>query len=94
MKIFNYIIILCLVILGITFALLNSEPVILHYYLGDQQLPLSLLLACSFAVGLLFGMLVISIKLMRAKSNTRRIKKKLKLAEQEIANLRVIPVQK
>ena len=93
MKIFNYAIILCIIILGITFSILNAEPVVLHYYVGNRQLPLSLLLVCGFVLGLMCGMLIMSIKLMRAKAKTRSIRKKLKLAEQEVVNLRVIPVQ-
>ena len=48
MKIFSYIFIVLLVILGITFALLNANQVNIDYYIGTIKSPLSLLLILSF----------------------------------------------
>lgn len=93
MRIFTYIFLIIVIILGITFAILNHSPVIIHYYLGEKTLPLSLLLVIFFVIGALIGLIVafwISVKL---KIKNYRLRQQLKVAEKEIANLRAIPLQ-
>jgi len=92
MKYFGYIIIIILVLLGITFAVLNSNNVTVHYYAGTQDLPLSLLMALSFAIGIILGLLVMLPKVLRLRFQARRLRKKLIVAEEEINNLRKIPI--
>ena len=58
MRIFSYILILVILIIGITFAILNHAPVTINYYVGQRTLPLSLLLTFSFVIGCLLGLLV------------------------------------
>lgn len=93
MRYVSYIIIIILILLGITFAVLNSDKVTVHYYAGQRDLPLSLLMALSFAIGILFGFLVMLPKIFRHRFNARRLRKKLKHAEEEIENLRKMPVK-
>ncbi len=93
MKIIGYLLILILLIFGITFALLNAVPVTFHYYLGEKQLPLSLLLVMSFGVGLVLTFFVMSISILKLKAERRGLKKKIKVAEQELNNLRSLPVK-
>lgn len=93
MRIFTYILLLLIIILGITFAILNHNPVVIHYYLGSKMLPLSLLLVIFFVLGTLLGLIVafwISVKL---KIKNYRLRQQLKFAEKEITNLRAIPLQ-
>ena len=47
-------IIIFLVFLG--FALLNAQPVVLHYYFGQSKLPLVLILIGFLVVGGIFGL--------------------------------------
>lgn len=93
MKIIGYFIILILLILGVTFALLNASPVTFHYYFGVKQLPLSLLLVMSFGVGLILTFFAMSISVLKLKAERRSLRKKLKVAEKEINNLRVMPIK-
>ena len=93
MKLFSYIIILLILIFGISFAVLNADPVTVNYYIGKEQLPLSLLLSLAFGAGLFIGIITMGFTVLRMKVRTCRYKKKLKLAEKEIDNLRVIPVK-
>jgi lipopolysaccharide assembly protein A len=93
MRIITYILILLIVILGITFALLNHSPVTFNYYLGQQTLPLSMLLIISFALGTLLGLLVSLWVYIKLKIIHFRLNKHLKVAEKEIENLRAIPLQ-
>ncbi|OGT21380.1 MAG: hypothetical protein A3C55_04045 [Gammaproteobacteria bacterium RIFCSPHIGHO2_02_FULL_42_13] len=93
MKAIKYMIVLLLILLGISFAILNSETVTINYYLGTKQMPLSLLLIVAFGLGLLIGWISMSFKVLRLKTNLYRLKKKLQVAEKEIDNLRAIPVK-
>lgn len=93
MRIFTYIILLALVVVGITFAGLNATPVAINYYIGNSQLPLSLLLIIAIAVGGLLGLLVSLIIYVRLKSTNLRLRQRLRLVEEEVANLRAIPLK-
>ncbi len=93
MRIITYILLLLIIILGITFALLNHSPVTFNYYLGQLVLPLSMLLIISFAFGSLLGLLVSLWIYIKLKISNFRLHKHLKVAEKEIENLRAIPLQ-
>ena len=93
MKIFGILISLAIIILGVGFAIKNAAPVTVYYYIGTKQLPLSLLLMLTFGTGLIIGCLILSISLIRLRTNLRRTKKKLRVAEQEINNLRTMPIK-
>jgi putative membrane protein len=93
MKAFGYIAFLIIIVVGIGFAILNSTPVAIHYYIGIKQLPLSFLLVVSFGIGLIVGFLALLITTIRLRTNLGRTKKKLFIAKQEIDNLRTMPVK-
>lgn len=93
MKILSHIIIIFVLIVGITFAVLNGEIVTFHYYLGSRQISLALLLAGSFGAGIFFTALLMSFITFRLKREKRKLRKKLKEAKQEIDNLRTIPIK-
>ncbi len=93
MRIFSYIFILVIVFLGVTFATLNSDLVNINYYIGQKEMPLSLLLSIAFGVGGLLGILVGLWILLKTKMKNFRLKQRLKMAEKEIENLRAIPLQ-
>ena len=93
MRIISYFFLLVIVLFGMTFATLNSESVVINYYLGQSTLPLSLLLVLVFALGCLVGMLVGFWLVIKAKMTNYRMKQRLSLAEKEIQNLRAIPLQ-
>lgn len=93
MKIFGFIIILILLVLGVTFALLNATPVSFHYYIGVKEIPLSILLVLSFVLGLVIAFIVMSISILRLKAQKRSLNKRLKLIQKEIDNLRSLPVK-
>lgn len=93
MRILTYGSILIIILFGITFAALNSASVTVNYYLGQSEIPLSLLLVFVFAAGCLVGLLVGLWLLFKAKLKTYRLRQRLALAEKEIENLRAIPLQ-
>ncbi len=92
MKIVTYIIVVCIILLGITFAILNAELVNLNYYFGIRHLPLSLLLLAALIIGTIFGMFASMLRLLRSKNEIRRLTKKLHSAQKEVGNLRAAPI--
>lgn len=93
MRIISYLFLLIIILFGITFATLNSEPVTINYYFGQDKIALSLLIVLAFALGCLIAMLVCFLLLVKAKLVNYRLRQKLNLAEREIENLRAIPLQ-
>jgi uncharacterized integral membrane protein len=93
MRFFTYLFLILILILGVTFAVLNHEPVKINYYLGEQSLPLSLLLVLSFISGSFLGLCVGLWILFKTKLANYRLQHQLKVAEKEVQNLRAIPLQ-
>jgi len=93
MRIITFLLILIIVVIGVTFALLNHDMVTFHYYFGQATMPLSLLLVSVFATGCVLGLLVGLWLVIKAKLKNFRLKQKLKNTEKEVQNLRAIPIQ-
>lgn len=93
MRIISYIFLLLIVLLGVTFATLNSDVVPINYYVGHRNMPLSLLLVLVFTSGCILGILVTGWIFIKIKMKNRRLRKQLRLAEKEVENLRAIPLQ-
>lgn len=91
MRIFSYIILLMLMLFGLTFASLNSAPVVFNYYLGTKQIALSLLLVLTLGVGIVIGIVFTLFPVIKLKNDNRRLRAKIKIAEKEVENLRSIP---
>ncbi len=93
MRIISYVLLLALIILGMSFAILNSGTVVINYYLGHRSFPLSLVLVFTFSGGALLGILIGGWLVVKIKVKNYRLRQRLKLAEKEIENLRAIPLQ-
>ena len=93
MKLFNTILFVILFLLGISFAILNADAVSFNYYVGESQLPLSLLLMAALFLGALLSTLLNALRLVRLRSTVNQCQKRLALAEKEVANLRAIPLK-
>ena len=93
MRVFTYLFVIIIILIGISFATLNSGTVNVNYYVGHRILPLSLLMAAVFALGALIGITVGLWLLFKIKLKNYRLRQRLKMAEKEIENLRAIPLQ-
>lgn len=93
MRILTTIFVLLLILLGVTFAGLNAELVAVNYYVGSTKLPLSLLLVLSLVCGGLLSLLFSVVTYVRLKSANVRLRQRLKIADEEIANLRTMPLK-
>jgi len=93
LRIVNIILIIFLLIVGITFAILNADPVTINFYVGEDKLPLSFLLVLAFLTGALVGLLIALGVFFRARRENRNLQKRINLAEAEVKNLRSIPIK-
>lgn len=93
MRIFSYIVLLIIILLGITFAALNANSVTLNYYVGTRNISLSLLLVFAMGIGIILGFLTAMLSLIRLKSENIRLNHQIKQVRQEVENLRSIPIK-
>lgn len=93
MRMIMYIVLIAIVLIGVSFALLNNEVVNFNYYIGQRALPLSLLLAMTFVSGSIIGLIVAGFVVIKLKLKNYRLQSQLHTAEKEIVNLRAIPLQ-
>lgn len=93
MRIITTLLIILLVLLGLTFAGLNAEPVSINYYIGTNKIPLSLLLILTLICGCLLGLLANLLLCIRLKSANVLLRHRLKLLEEEVTNLRTMPLK-
>lgn len=93
MRILVIIFTICVAIIGLSFAVMNANVVELNYYLGVAELPLSLIVVISFAMGAGFGILAAVGVILRLKRGNLRLRREVKLTEKELVNLRKIPIK-
>lgn len=93
MRLIKGLFIVLIVVLGITFSLLNAQHVVLDYYVGSANLPLSLLLAMVLCLGAALGFLSMIHIIMKLKRRNRKLNKHLKRIDKELSNLRTLPLQ-
>ena len=90
---FFFLFLLILAVCGSILTQLNAEPVTFNYYFGSIDLPLTLLLSLVLSCGALLGLLFTLGMTLSARSGKRRLHRTLQLREQEIRNLREIPIK-
>ena len=93
MKLLNYCLLLLIILLGMSFAILNAEPVTINYYIASQKMPLSLILVIALGFGLILGMLLSLKVYFRGKTKQRALMHRVKMAEKEVENLRAMPLR-
>lgn len=89
MRIFSYLFALILIILGLSFALLNASPVRLNYYLGTVSISLSLLLVLTVGLGIVVGLIFSLAPIFRLKRKNYHLRNRVKQLEQEVAKTQV-----
>ncbi|MES9936490.1 MAG: LapA family protein [Sedimenticola sp.] len=93
MQLIKLIILLLLMAVGVVLTVLNSESVVLNYYFGSRELPLSVVLVAAVAFGALLGLVASLGGFFRLKRQNSELRRKAQLASQEINNLRSIPIK-
>ena len=95
MKRIIYTILAILVLLiGIAFAIQNKQAVEIGYYFGLKWSgPLSVALLTSFAIGVLAGYLASLRMVVRMQRQMVQTRKEIRQIEQEVINLRALPIK-
>ncbi len=93
LNIITIIFFIILIILGLSFSLLNSTPVELNYYFSRIQLPLAFALVTALVIGVLFGALAVLSMVVKLKRETMRLKKTIRASERELSQLRALPIK-
>lgn len=92
-RIFAALLLLALVAVGVVFAVMNATPVELDYVLGKREVPLALTLVLTLVFGVLIGVIAAVGMVLGCRHELTRLRRQVRLAEQEIANLRTIPIK-
>ncbi len=79
---------------GITFALHNRQIVEINYYFGVRWSgPLSLALLATLALGVVTGYLASLRMVVRMQRQLVQARKEIRQIEQEVINLRALPIK-
>ncbi len=92
-RLLGFLFLVVLIVLGLSFAVLNAQVVSLNYYFGYRDIPLSMVVVLSLAAGAVIGVLVSAGLILRMKAQTRQLRRKLRNAEKDSDQLRVLPAQ-
>jgi putative membrane protein len=92
-RLLGFLFLVVLVVLGLSFAVLNAQSVPLNYYFGFREIPLSMIVVLSLAAGAVIGVLVSAGLILRMKAQTRQLRRKLRNAEKDSDQLRVLPAE-
>lgn len=92
-RLVSFVLVLILAIFGIAFAVINAKPVELNYFLATREVPLAMTLVLTLVFGALIGLLFSLGMVIRLKRETLRLRRQVRLAEQEVTNLRNIPIK-
>ena len=93
MKKLIIVILSIITLLIVIFASLNTGAVTLDYYFGQTDLSLAALLVISLCSGALLGVFASFSTIIRFKNANTGMKKDIQLLEEEVYNLRRLPLR-
>ncbi|HHH44232.1 MAG TPA: LapA family protein [Gammaproteobacteria bacterium] len=90
-RLLAFVFVIVLVVVGLSFAMLNSQPVTLNYYFGTRDIPLSLIVVVAVAIGAVIGMLASLGSVIRLKQQAGRLRRQLRTARKDADQVRLLP---
>lgn len=93
MRILSLAILLIVLLLGLSFAVLNSGSIVVNYYLGEQEIPLSVALVLALVFGALLGVLASLSIILRQRTRISSLNRTVAMTEKELTNLRSLPIK-
>jgi len=93
LRLINILLLITLIVLGLSFAVLNADPVPLNYYFGYREIPLSMIVVVALATGAVIGVLVSMGILLRQKRQIFQLRRQLKKAEKSATSSNVLPAR-
>lgn len=92
-RIIGLVLALLVVLLGASFAWLNTDLVTLDFWLTEVEIRLPYALFLALVFGWIIGILSTAGIIVRLLRRNRRLKRSVSLAETEVNNLRNIPIR-
>lgn len=92
LNLIKFIITLAFLILGASFAVINNSPVALDLYFIQTELPLSLVMLLTLGAGIILGGFFSLFFFFRLKKENADLRKQKQLVQQEVNNLRSMPL--
>lgn len=92
-RIIFLVVFLLVSVVGLSFALMNAEPVTLSYYFGTIEAPLSIVVVVSISIGALLGVSASMFMAIGLKHEIARLRRSIRVTEKEVANLRSLPLK-
>lgn len=93
LRIIRSLLIVLVIVGGLAMHLRNDQPVLFDYYLGNAEVPLSLLLIFTLIAGAILGGLACMPRILRIRKEKRALLARIRVIEKELDNLRVIPAR-
>ena len=86
------ILIIILFVAMFTFTELNTGEIKLDLAFFEGTYPISVALAATFVVGVIFGMLCMTTFVFRMINERRMLRRSLRMSESEVSSLRKLPL--
>lgn len=87
------IILLLSVAVGVSFAVINADPVKVDFYFGQSQMALSMLLVLALALGAVLGVIASLGLVLRLKTDNAKLRRDARVAKKEVSNLRTLAIR-
>jgi putative membrane protein len=84
---------LVVVAIGLSFAMLNADPITLDFYIGSLALPISLWLVLALAVGVALGLGAALGIITRQRWQLKRLRREAASSREEVSELRKLPIR-
>jgi putative membrane protein len=89
-RLLGFLLLVILVVLGLSFAVLNSQSVALNYYFGVRDIPLSMIVVVSLVAGAVTGILVSLGTIVRLKQQAGSLRRRLRTAQRDAEQARIL----
>ena len=84
---------LAIIVIGLSFAMLNPNPVALDFYFGALTLPLSLWLVIAFAFGVVLGLILMAGMVVKQRWALASLRRDIDATRKELSELRKLPIR-
>ncbi len=79
---------LLVLLLGISFSSLNSDPVTVNYYIGSITLPLSVVVVSALAIGVIAAFVISLTSVLAFRVRIANLRRNVRQRDQELTALR------
>lgn len=87
------LVVIIILVVASAFAALNEQVINLNYFIGLVETRLTFVIIISFILGALFCFMIMITFFVKSRMERRRLQRKLRLKDQELVNLRELPVK-